>query len=114
MKNKDNVIAKRIKEIRTLRGLNQTELAKKLGIKSSMVSHYETGRYIPSVENLKKIAEILDISIDHLLFEEIPYIPLKRDVNEDLTGFIYEIKNLSEKDQEMIKHMITSLIKKNN
>ena len=66
-------VGKRIKSLRTARGLTQEELGKLLGVKKAAVQKYENG----SVENLKratvlKLAEIFDVSPSHLLgFDEI-------------------------------------------
>jgi transcriptional regulator with XRE-family HTH domain len=47
--------------------LNQTELAKKIGVKQSQVSEWLKGKSKPSYDNLKQICLTLDISADRLL-----------------------------------------------
>ena len=66
-------VGKRIRALRTARGLTQEELGKLLGVKKAAVQKYENG----SVENLKratvlKLSEIFDVSPSYLMgFDEI-------------------------------------------
>ena len=56
-----------IKKIRVSRGLRQYELANRMGVKQASVSAWESGKAMPSAENLLKLADILDCSVDALL-----------------------------------------------
>lgn len=60
----------KLKEKRIAKQLTQEELAKLLNVTRQAVSKWEQGRGIPDVTSLKKLAEILDISIDDLLSNE--------------------------------------------
>lgn len=51
----------------TLRKLSQTELAERAGFQPSAVSHFETGRRSPSFDNLKRLADALNVTTDYLL-----------------------------------------------
>lgn len=57
----------RLKELRKEAGINQTELASRLGIVQSTLSHWEQGKYDIDNESLVKLAEIFDCSIDYIL-----------------------------------------------
>ena len=48
-------------------GMSQKELAEKIGITTSMISNYETGKMEPMVPTLRKLAEVLETTFDHLL-----------------------------------------------
>lgn len=52
---------------RSRRGLSQEGLASRCGIAASAISHYETGRRRPDLQNLVKLADGLGVSIDYLL-----------------------------------------------
>ena len=54
---------KNIKEIRNVAAMTQTELAKRSGLARSTIVNYETGKRIPRVDDLEKIAEALEINI---------------------------------------------------
>lgn len=57
----------KIKMLRKNAGLNQTEMAKILGVHLQTVSRYEQGKLIPSMEILSVLAEKFDVSADWLL-----------------------------------------------
>lgn len=63
-----SVFGKRLKIIRLARNLTQEKLEAKSGVSSAMISHFETGeRQKASADNLVKLAEALNVSIDYLL-----------------------------------------------
>ena len=57
----------KVKELRTDRGLNQTALAERLGVRKSIISAYESQMRMPSLEMLTKIALEFSVSVDWLL-----------------------------------------------
>ena len=59
----------RIKEVLEEKGIKQTWLAEKLNKSYNMVNSYAQNRRQPSIEDLYKIAEILNISVKELLVE---------------------------------------------
>lgn len=59
--------AKRLKELRKTERLSQTGLAEKIGVAQSNVSDWENNVSRPEYENLIKIAEIFDVTVDYLL-----------------------------------------------
>ena len=57
----------RIKAVLEEKGIKQTWLAEKLSKSYNMTNSYVQNRRQPSLEDLYKIAEILDVEIDELL-----------------------------------------------
>jgi putative transcriptional regulator len=57
----------RIKEVLKQKGIKQIWLADKLGKSYNMVNSYAQSRRQPSLEDLYKIAEILDVDIKELI-----------------------------------------------
>ena len=57
----------RIKELRKKRNLTQTKLAEMLNVSRTTVTMWETGGHGPDIDTLKKLAEILDTSVDYLV-----------------------------------------------
>ena len=57
----------RLSSARELRKLNQGELATRAGLQPSAISHFETGTRKPSFDNLKRLADALDVTTDYLL-----------------------------------------------
>lgn len=64
---KDYVLGNRICELRKKKNLTQEELAILLDISDKSISKWENGTSKPSIDNLKKISSIFDISLDELL-----------------------------------------------
>lgn len=61
------VFPDRLRKAREYRGLNQAELAQKAGMQPSAISHFETGNRKPSFDNLRILADSLDVTTDYLL-----------------------------------------------
>ena len=61
------LIGKRIKEIRKKKRLSQTGLAEKLDTQQASIWRWETGRNLPDVYNLIKLAKELDVSLDYIV-----------------------------------------------
>lgn len=57
----------RIKEVMDERKVTSAWLAEQVGISKVAVSNIVTGKNSPSVDNLLKIAEVLNVSITYLL-----------------------------------------------
>ncbi|HJP22548.1 MAG TPA: helix-turn-helix transcriptional regulator [Alphaproteobacteria bacterium] len=55
---------------RTYRGLKQAELARRAGISAQTISMIETGERTGSVDNLVRLARVLDVDLDDLVVVE--------------------------------------------
>ena len=54
----------RIRELRERRGISQSELARRMGVKHPSVVQWETGKAMPA--KLPKLAEVLGVEIGEL------------------------------------------------
>lgn len=70
---KINTTGDKIKKARIKKYMTQEELGEKLGVKQKQISRWETDKAIPHIETLKKISEILNISLDYLLADTEEY-----------------------------------------
>jgi HTH-type transcriptional regulator, competence development regulator len=61
------ILGKRLKYIRDKKGVSQTFVAGKIGVKNNTLSGYESGRREPDSETLRKLAEFYEVSTDYLL-----------------------------------------------
>jgi transcriptional regulator with XRE-family HTH domain len=62
-----DIFSERLRAAREHRKLSQSELAEKAKLQPSAVSHFETGRRSPSFDNLKGLADALDVTTDYLI-----------------------------------------------
>ena len=63
----DNRFCKNLRNIRIEKKLTQKQVALKLGVVESCYANWEQGRTEPSIETLRKLGEIFNVSIDELL-----------------------------------------------
>ena len=61
------MITKGIKYCRVRANMTQSELAILLGVTEVTISNYERGEREPSIDNLKKMAEIFGVTVDELI-----------------------------------------------
>lgn len=53
-----------LKELRKEKGLSQTVLAERTGLKQTTISQYENGSRRPDLNTAKRIADTLEITLD--------------------------------------------------
>lgn len=61
------VFCERLKLLRIEKKLSQPELAQLVGVSKGMISFWENGINEPTIANLVKLSQILDVSADYLL-----------------------------------------------
>lgn len=72
MKKENNYFSSNLRFLRQREGLDQVDLAKKLGRKSSAsISEWEKGKYAPKASVLAEIATIFDVSLSELLMVDL-------------------------------------------
>ena len=101
----------KLKEARMTAKLSQKELAKMLYISQQAYAQYETGASSPNPETLKRIAEILQVSLDDLL-ENARTVNDPRDEmrNDDFSFALYnETKDLTQEQRQLILDLARQL-----
>lgn len=102
-------LGQQIRKYRKVHGMSQEQLAEKIGISVTHMSHIETGNTKLSLQVFVDIARALDISADDLLSESTP---ARRDQYADIVSIldmcsVQEVKILT----DMVKSMKISLDK---
>ena len=59
-----------LKKIRKNKKVSQKVVAQQLGYGYTAIANYESGRNEPSIDDLIKIADYFDVSVDHLVGRE--------------------------------------------
>ena len=62
-------LGEKIREARRKCGFSQEQLAEKMSVSRSAIAKWETDKGLPDVGNLKMLARLLNVSVDHLLDE---------------------------------------------
>lgn len=95
-------IGKNLQQIRKSYGYTQERLAEEIECSARYISDVEQDRAKPSYENLIKICNIFNVSLDDIFSE---YLDNKTEekINYSLAGFDI----LDEDDKDTIEHLIT-------
>ena len=64
------MFGEKLKRLRLEKHLTQEELAEKVWVTRTAISKWETNRGYPSIDSLKQLANLFDISIDELIGDE--------------------------------------------
>src|SRR4051812_36898304 len=65
-------LGRRLRAIRLRQGVGLRELARRLDLSPSSISQIETGKIRPSVRTLYALASEFGITVDELLFDQVP------------------------------------------
>ena len=57
----------RLKSTREMRGMSQGDVANRSGLVQAAISQFESGKRTPSLVNLRRLADALDVSADFLI-----------------------------------------------
>jgi transcriptional regulator with XRE-family HTH domain len=97
----------RLRTAREYRGLTQGELAKRAELQPSAISHFETGARKPSFDNLRLLADTLDVTTDYLLgrVDEFKHIAGADKLHRDYSALVGD-------DRRFADDLITHLAKK--
>ena len=63
-------VGTRVREIRTMKNLSQSELAARAGVPFSYISRLENGHRLPAIEALEKLARALDTPLYRLFYDD--------------------------------------------
>ena len=102
-----DVFPERLRIARQTRDLNQETLAKRANLQPSAISHFETGTRKPSFDNLRRLADALDVTTDYLLgrVEEMQDVGGAERVHRHLD-------QLSSADREMAEEFLQLLARR--
>ena len=91
----DDIMLDRLYELRKARNITQQRLAVDLGVDQASISSYESGKYLPTVEVLIKIAHYFGVSTDYLLGLSDVKSPLKVATDDQSTYMLSLFSALS-------------------
>ena len=101
--------SERLKKLRKQAQLTQVDVAEKLGISQPAYASWERGVKKPTQENLVKIAQVLNVSVDYLVGNS-DYTEDKLDNIELL--FRMNSKGLTVEEKEIFKKELIEFMKK--
>jgi transcriptional regulator with XRE-family HTH domain len=105
------IFADRLKVLREERKLTQTRLAELIGVGARAYNRWERGNFVPQLETLIKIADVLNITLDELTGRtKDTKAPAVR--NPKLHGLLEEVDKLPDEDQQALIILMDSLVKR--
>jgi len=63
----NDIFTQRFKEVLSTSGISQTLLAEKIGISKQCISDFKNGKSFPSIQTLRLLCSVLEVSADYLL-----------------------------------------------
>lgn len=102
-------IGRKICEIRKSKKFTQEELAWKTGLSRNFIALLEKGKKKPSIETLRKIAEVLNVKVS-IFFEDMKYTIPEEDVIIKKISSI--LKESSEEEKKLIHKIVKTILKK--
>ncbi len=71
-----SIVSDNIKYLRKQMHFTQEQMAQKIGIKRSLLGAYEEGRADPRLNNLQKMADIFNITLDMIIGKDLTKMPV--------------------------------------
>ncbi len=107
-------LAKKIVQLRKERNLTQKELASIVGVHFSHMSRYERGISLPSIDVVKKLAQMFHVSADYLLFDESQATVRAQVADQELLQQFERISHMSEREKAAVKTILEAMILKHH
>jgi transcriptional regulator with XRE-family HTH domain len=99
--------------LRKERRLTQMQLAELLDVQPRLISRWETGETKPQFDHMVRLAEVLEVSLDDLARGPEAAAERGFDIrNKRLQELCRRVDGLSQEDQEVVCHVMDSLIRK--
>jgi len=102
------LFSRRLRAARAMRGLSQANLAERTRLQQTAVSHYESGTRRPSLRNLRRLAEALEVTTDYLVGHTDDPTP------QPSTGepLFRDFGLLSNADRELARELVAQLARR--
>jgi len=97
----------KLKECRSEKGLSQTELAKQIDTYHSIIGKYERDEVKPTIDVVKKLANVLDTTVGYLLGETEERELLK---DPSMLRRLNDIAKFPDKDKDCILYTLDAMI----
>lgn len=93
----ENNFSKNLKSIREFKKISQQDIAEKMNIDRSTIGYWENGKADPTMANVLKLADVLNVDIITLIGGELEFID----------GEIINKSNYSQLKQETINEVVS-------
>jgi len=107
MTKKIDSFGKKLRDCRDVKGFSQSDVAKQLSTNHSIIGKYERDEVKPTIDVVKKLAEVLDTTVGFLLGETQDMNMLK---DPSMMRRLNDINNLPDEDKKCILYTLDGLL----
>jgi len=100
-------LGEKINRMRKAKKLSQSDMAEAVGVSRDAISKYERDDIVPSVENARRIAQVLGVSLDYLVSDKEE----QEVIDTAMLDRMREIQQLTDTDQTTILQVIDAFIR---
>jgi transcriptional regulator with XRE-family HTH domain len=105
-------LAQKIVFLRKQHNLTQKDFAKSIGVHFSHMSRYERDISLPSVDVIKKIAQVFNVTTDYLLRDDAAAVLETNIADPELLELFTVVSRMPEKERAAIKVVLESMVVK--
>lgn len=99
-----NFFSKNLKFLREKRGISKNKLGEMVGVNQSTIGRWESEEISPSIDNLEKVAKVLNIALPDLLIKDLS---TENEITDEFEMLINTNKDiLNDEDKETIKFIV--------
>lgn len=106
-------MAEKIVRLRKEKDWTLVELSKAIGISPNHINRYENEKSHPSLDVIKKLAEVFNVSTDYLLFDEAPRETRFHIFDPMFVEFLEKAESLPDEDKQLVKGLLQAVLIKN-
>jgi len=99
-----------LKQIRVVKNISQGKLAELLNIHATHISRYERNLTVPSIDVVKKLADVLEVSTDDLVYGNLGAKANAKIQDTELLNIFSKAQNLDKQDKDCIKSLLKAFI----
>src|SRR5580658_3647086 len=99
----------RIRDIRRERGWTQDQLASAVGVSRSAVAQWETGRAGQVTTNLTRIAEVLEIGVEYIMYGDDKRSPAEARLGDEM-ALLRLYRDCSAEDRQLLLRTARRLV----
>jgi transcriptional regulator with XRE-family HTH domain len=99
----------RIRDVRRERGWTQDQLANAVGVSRSAVAQWETGRAGQVTTNLTRIAEVLEVGVQYIMYGDDKRAPAEARLGDEL-ALLRLYRECSSEDRQLLLRTARRLV----
>lgn len=97
---------KNLKALRKAKGISQQKLAESIGVSQQAINQYENDKVEPDLENLIRLSDALEVSVDILIGHQVLNPSTENLVTSEEYALIENMRSFGSSDKKMIKRII--------